>query len=98
MHAPLSSRSNRVGLLRGRGRRAVDGCMGADNSPAWGANHDANKGANSAVGPSEETGLRAGGGANGRSDGCADHKADHSMAAALGAGRCRNADNVFTFY
>jgi hypothetical protein len=92
-----------LGLIRGGSRGgAVDGCVGgehgADQSPAWGTNHDANKGGNSARGPTQETGVRAGGGANARPDGSADYKADQGMLAALGAGGCRDADDVFAFY
>ena len=84
-----------LGLVRGGSRGgAVDGCVGgehgADHSPAWGTNHDANKGGNSA--------QRAGGGANARPDDSADYKADQGMLAALGAGGCRDAGDVFAFY
>src|SRR5438552_7751155 len=75
-----------LGLVRGGSRGgAVDGCVGgehgADHSPAWGTNHDANKGANSARGPTEETGVRAGAGdgANARPRESADYKADQGM-------------------
>ena len=81
---------------------AVNGCVGgehgADNRSAWGTNHDANKRINSARGAPQETGLRAGCGANAGPDGSAHNKADQGMLASLGAGGCRDADDVFAFY
>jgi hypothetical protein len=38
----------------------VCGDHGTDQSPAWGTNYDANKGGNSAVGPTKETVARTG--------------------------------------
>jgi hypothetical protein len=69
----------------------------ADYSAAWSTNHYANKGGNSARGPTQETGTRAGGGANARPDGSSDYKADQGMLAALGAGGCRDASHIFSF-
>ena len=75
----------------------MGGEHGTDYSAAWGTNHDANKGGNSARRPPQETGTRAGGGANARPDESTGYKADQGMLAALGAGRCRDPSNVFAF-
>ncbi len=71
---------------------------GADNRTAWGTNHDANKGGNSARGAPQETGIRAGGGTNASPDGSAEHKADQCMLTAFGARGRRDADDGFAFY
>jgi hypothetical protein len=53
---PMPSKCALGSVRRGSRGGAVDGCVGGEDSPdnrsAWGTNHDANKGVNSARGAS----------------------------------------------
>src|SRR6202790_4785496 len=91
-----------LGSVRGSGRGgSVEGCVGredgADNRTAWGTNHDANKGGNSARGAPQETGIRAGGGTDASPNGSAEHKADQGMLTTFGARGPRGAVHALAF-